>query len=78
MLAFDKNKDDYFYGVTLVSMILFLVEIILASIAVEDYIFSFFFWLDLISTLSMIPDCGWIWFPIVGGDSTNSSAADLA
>lgn len=40
--------------------------------------FSFFFYLDFVSTLSMIPDCGWIWDLIVGDSSTGSSATDLA
>ena len=34
------------------------------------YIFGFYFWLDLASTFSLIPDIGWIWDPLVGGDSS--------
>jgi len=78
MIVFEAKDDDYFYGVTLVSMILFLVEITLASIAIDDYVFSFFFWLDFISTISMVPDCGWIWDPITGGGDSGGSASDLA
>lgn len=73
MLAFPKSTDDIFYGITLVAMIAYTIEIICASIAVDDYFLSFFFWLDLISTISMIPDCGWIWNPIISGSSGDGS-----
>jgi hypothetical protein len=39
----------------------------LASIAKEDYFLSFFFWLDLVSTVSMLPDIGWVWQAWTGG-----------
>ena len=57
-------------------MIVFAVEIFFAAIAKEDYFNGFFFWLDFVSTISMIPDCGWIWDPLMGGGTTN--ATDLA
>ena len=47
-------------------MILFFIEIVLSSIAKEDYFNSFYFWLDLISTVSLITDIGWIWDEIIG------------
>ena len=79
IITFPKSSDDFFYGVTLVAMICFTLEIVLASISKEDYFLTFFFWLDLVSTLSMIPDCGWIWDPITGGGGSNAAAAtDLA
>eukprot|EP00352_Strombidinopsis_acuminata_P007429 CAMPEP_0176361820 /NCGR_PEP_ID=MMETSP0126-20121128/18011_1 /TAXON_ID=141414 ORGANISM="Strombidinopsis acuminatum, Strain SPMC142" /NCGR_SAMPLE_ID=MMETSP0126 /ASSEMBLY_ACC=CAM_ASM_000229 /LENGTH=171 /DNA_ID=CAMNT_0017717521 /DNA_START=301 /DNA_END=816 /DNA_ORIENTATION=+ len=82
VLAFPKSVDDIFYGITLVAMIAYTIEIVCASIAVDDYFLSFFFWLDLISTVSMIPDCGWIWNPIIQGSSNDGggaqSATDLA
>ena len=31
---------------------------------------GFYFWLDLLSTLSLLPDIGWIWNPIVGEETT--------
>ena len=65
ILAFDKKHDDIFYGITAVGIVLFAVEIVLASIAIPDYPGHFFFYLDIISTLSMIPDCGWIWNLII-------------
>ena len=37
-----------------------MFEIIFASIVQPHYLFSFFFWLDVLSTFSMIFDIGWI------------------
>ena len=67
ILLFPKAADDFFYGITLLGMILFTAEIIIASYAKDGYSGSFFYWLDIISTVTMIPDCGWIWEPIVSG-----------
>ena len=77
-----KAVDETFYAVTFVSMMLFAIEITIATYAKDGYFNSFFFWLDLISTVTMIPDIPWIWEPILGeggdGDSGNSKASDLA
>lgn len=51
-----KSADTYFDVFTSLSLISFTVEIIMAIIAKEDYIFGFFFWLDVISTLSLVLD----------------------
>ena len=75
MIFLPKNLDDIFYGITLVGMICFTLEILIAGYAKDDYLYSFFFWLDIVSTVSMIPDCGWIWDPMIG-DSGNANADD--
>jgi hypothetical protein len=35
---------------------IFLVEVVVSSIAINGYLFSFFFWLDILSTITMIMD----------------------
>ena len=66
MIAFTKATDDIFFGITLLFMVTFAVEIVLASIGKgEEYFLTFIFWLDVVSTVSMIPDCGWIWDPFI-------------
>lgn len=52
--------DNYFYGLTSFSFAMFSIELILACFAKDDYFLGFYFWLDLISTLSLITDIGWI------------------
>ena len=81
IIYFPRSQDDYFFGITLFGMICFAIEIFFASIAKEQYFNGFFFWLDLVSTLSMIPDCGWIWDPmigLIGGGGGSSDVADLS
>jgi len=56
LMTTDKNADTIFMVLTCVCMGLFTMEIIMSSLAKEDYYMSFFFWLDIISTLSLILD----------------------
>jgi hypothetical protein len=58
----------------------FAIEIVLASIAKHDYLCGFFFWLDILSTLSMLLDIGWVSNAIfnTGSGSTATSAVSLA
>ena len=58
--------DDAFNIIQCILLGLFSLEFILTCISKEDYIFSFFFWLDLISTISLIQDIDYIMNPIMG------------
>jgi hypothetical protein len=78
VLLFPAGADVVFYAITLFGMICFAIEIVLASYSKEGYLWSFFFWLDIISTLSMLPDIGWIWDPLIGGGDHSADATDLA
>ena len=51
--------DPYFYGLTSFSIFCFGVEVIAACYGKRGYIWSFFFWLDTLSTISMLSDVGW-------------------
>lgn len=44
---------------------LFTIEIIITCLCKEDYIWSFFFWLDVISTISLIQDISFIFDKIL-------------
>ena len=55
-----KDADTYFYSFLLVSFVLFSVEIFINTMVKEDFKYSFFFWLDIIATLSLIPDIQWV------------------
>ena len=79
ILALPKKWDDFFYLLTAISLLLFTVEIIIACYAKKGYFNSFFFWLDVLSTVSMIFDIGWIMDNITfiyggGADSATSIA----
>lgn len=77
-LSLTPDKDNICYGITAGCMFCFILEIILAAIAKEDYFLTFFFWLDVVSTLSMIPDIGWIWKAMTGGNQGAANAGQLA
>ncbi len=50
---------------------IFTLEILFTCIAKEGYINSFFFWLDVISTVSIIQDIGFIFDPLINfGNNT--------
>jgi len=78
VLTVPKEADPIFYAITLFGLICFMIEIVLASYAKEDYLLTFFFWLDIISTLSMVPDIGWVRDYLFGSGEGSEDAADLA
>ncbi len=72
-LATNMYADPYFYGFTIASMSFFVIEIILSCICKPDYMFSFYFWMDLVSTLTMLLDIGWFYELLVGGTNYTSA-----
>ena len=72
LLTTTKSADSTFTVLTSISLVLFLLELIFASIGKEGYANSFFFWLDLVSTLSLITDIEPIWSKIIGTPDTDS------
>jgi len=59
ILVLPEAVDNYFFSLTTFSAFVFLIEIILSFIARKEYRFSFFFWLDVVSTLSLVFDLDW-------------------
>lgn len=80
MIVSTAYTDDKVWTTTAVCCAMFFLEIILASICKEDYFLTFFFWLDLISTISMLTDIGWVWNAMTdtGGSGAAGNAATLA
>jgi hypothetical protein len=78
-LAFGVESDPVFVILTCISMALFALELIAASVGKPGYWLSFFFWLDLIATLSLVTDID----PLVqlvsaDGGEGNAAGADTA
>ena len=42
------------------------MEVVFGSIVLEDFKYSFFFYLDIIATLSLINDISWMLNPLIG------------
>lgn len=69
LLTTTMEADDWFTNLTSIALVLFMLELILASIGKEGYANSFFFWLDFVSTLSLVTDIEPIWSKIIGDTS---------
>lgn len=74
ILVTDKNGDPYFWVVNILAMAAFLGEIIVSSLVKKDYWLGFFFWLDVISTLSLVLDIGWISNELFGSSGSEGAA----
>lgn len=77
LAAFSVDADVVFWSISTVALALFVTEFTVFSIGKPGYLFSFYFWLDLVATLSLIPDIGWIWNPLTNSDdSSDVGSAD--
>jgi hypothetical protein len=74
LLFYEKDADYTFMILTSIALAFFLIELILGVIGKDGYLNSFYFWLDLISTLSLVTDIDPIWNLIVG-DAEKSKEA---
>jgi hypothetical protein len=76
MMAFDKTQDATFDALTTIALLLFIFEIVSVSLVNDGYFLGFYFWLDLVSTASMITDISSVWMQITGteGDYSANSA----
>ena len=69
LAATAQPADDVFFSLSTICLSFFLLELFLASIVKSKYRFSFYFYLDLISCISMVTDIGWLWMMIIGDGS---------
>src|SRR5271168_4001670 len=77
-LHFTGAADPTFDVLTIIALSLFSIELIIASIVKEDYFLGFYFWLDLVATLSLILDITWFWTAVLGTGGNVASAAKAA
>jgi class 3 adenylate cyclase len=78
MIATDSAADDIFSSVCVAIMGMFTLEFILSSMVQDDYFLGFYFWLDLISIVSMLMDVHWFYtflINLVAGRDTSSSSS---
>lgn len=81
-VGIDSQKDEPFYYVVIICFCFFAIEIVLTFYCNHEYRWGFFFWLDVISTVSLLLDTQWVSDLIFDNSSSNSasqkSAASLA
>ena len=70
----NPDTDSVFYVLILIVFVFFAVEIILLTYAKRNYFGSFYFWLDFISTMTLLLDVGWVADAIFGTSSNTNSA----
>ena len=61
---------------TIIAISLYLIELVLSVIAMENYFLSFYFWVDAISLISMVPDVSLFMSGFEG--SMRTDGADIA
>lgn len=62
------SSDITFYALSVIALILFTMELVINWVGPEkaEYRWQFYFFIDLIATLSLLPDIPWIWEPLMG------------
>lgn len=72
--ATPKVTDIIFDCFTLICILIFVFEVLAFSIGKEDYFLGFFFWLDVLSTLTLVFDLTWLSNRIFCADAEGGSA----
>mmetsp|Transcript_11345 Transcript_11345/g.14743 ORF Transcript_11345/g.14743 Transcript_11345/m.14743 type:complete len:870 (-) Transcript_11345:526-3135(-) len=79
LLSNAKTSSDTILDVLLIIIfVLFSVECIILCIVKKHYFMGFFFWMDLLGTLSVLLDISYIGSKIFSGDNENSSVLRAA
>jgi class 3 adenylate cyclase len=75
LLALPKTADVVFHWLSFFALLLFVSEMSMQSYSVQGYKYSFDFWLDFVSTFSLIPDIAFLWELIIGAEEDGGSAS---
>ena len=78
LLCFPKDADIAFEVLSFFALLLFFAEMGLQVYVVEAYQYSFNFWLDVVSTLSLIPDIPFLWHVLSPAEEEGGSSAVLS
>lgn len=77
LLYAQPNSDKALDALLCVTLIIFLVELVLSMKFRKGYVFSFFFWLDFVALISLLPDISFIWDAITSSDEDQENLAIL-
>jgi hypothetical protein len=76
-LIFRRDADIYFDVVTCLVFLGFCFEIFLYSVTVKNYLFSFYFYIDIISTLLLLFDMNFIANPLFFGNDNHNNTGKV-
>lgn len=74
LAATQRFMDPAFDVLTIICLVVFSLEIVAASIGKDDYFLGFFFWLDVLSTGTLVADLTWVGNAISCADAEGGSA----
>mmetsp|Transcript_71030 Transcript_71030/g.205660 ORF Transcript_71030/g.205660 Transcript_71030/m.205660 type:complete len:947 (+) Transcript_71030:134-2974(+) len=74
LVGTEKPSDYIFDCITVASMLIFSLEIIFCTVGKVGYLFGFFFWLDMLSTVTLLLDITSIAEGLFGDSISNTSA----
>ncbi|CAG9332836.1 unnamed protein product [Blepharisma stoltei] len=75
--AYDKDNDDTFFIFACVILCIFVLELPINWIAHHNYRWSYWCFIDILGVVSIIPDIGYIWNPIVGSYCLSYSGKEI-
>ena len=73
-LCIPISEDVWINSFNLFCLICFSFELIASSLSQNGYLNGFYFWLDLLATLSLIMEIDWIFLKLIGADSDKGSS----
>jgi len=68
LLLIPKGIDSVFMFFNCIALALFSIDLVMSCLVLKGYFLGFYFWLDLVGTVSLISDITWIWYPLIGID----------
>ncbi len=79
MVAFDSGFDAVLQGLLFASLLLFAFELVLTVRVKPEYRWTFYFWLDLVATLSLVADIPLLYeWALPSGSASGSAGSNLA
>mmetsp|Transcript_92633 Transcript_92633/g.145378 ORF Transcript_92633/g.145378 Transcript_92633/m.145378 type:complete len:980 (-) Transcript_92633:6-2945(-) len=67
LICTNRPADQYFNIFVFICIFVFTLECVLSCVGKDDYYLSFFFWLDVISTVSLVLDLSYVSEELQGG-----------
>lgn len=77
ILLTTKNADDAFSIITCIILGSFVLEFIYSCFYIKNYFLGFYFWLDVISLMSLVLDINWIYLLLINSSATTVNAGKI-
>jgi len=68
----NKDSDNVFSIICILIIIIFMTEFIFSCLSLDNYLYGFYFFMDIISIISMLLDIDWFYNYLINGTSTGT------